>query len=242
LDDLIFIAGQGKPPIPQATSMTSVLQKFEESIMSLPPGTLGDVRPQELDDVVDLHLRAFPATFITPLGRPLVRLYYLAALSCPGAVFLAYRGDASRIVGFVMGVRSASQFHRHLLLRHGWQAAAAAVRCPLWAVTNVLRRLARRLVASKSRGYGVHADAECMSMAVDPTVHDPSIAASLTAAFIRRMRSQGVATILSGIRVDNPRLLRFARMFGYRDVGRDVRPDGYDMQILLWSQDQKEVI
>lgn len=76
-------------------------------------------------------------------------------------------------------------------------------------------------------------------MAVHPSIHDPSIAAFLTAAFIARMRSQGVNTVLSGVRADNPRLLRFARMFGYREMYCEERPDGHAMQILLWSNNQQ---
>jgi len=46
-----------------------------------------------------------------------------------------------------------------------------------------------------------------------------------------------VNTVLSGIRADNLRLLRFARMFGYREICLESRPDGHQMQILMWSKD-----
>jgi ribosomal protein S18 acetylase RimI-like enzyme len=73
-------------------------------------------------------------------------------------------------------------------------------------------------------------------------MRDPSIAAFLTAALIRALQSRGVANILSGVRVDNPRLLRFARLFGYREVCREMRPDGHEMQILIWSKNEEKVI
>lgn len=221
---------------PQPKSMT-VLEQFENSIASLAPGVLRDARREDLGQVVDLHLQAFPDTFITPLGTRFVRLYYQAALSFPYSVFLVYRID-SAIVGLVLGVRSPRNFHGHLLRRYAWTALAASIHCPPRALLNIVRRFAKKIgPRGGSSDHKIEADAECLAMAVHPAIHDPAIAAFLTAAFITRMRSQGVKTILSGVRADNPRLLRFARMFGYREVRREGRPDGHHMQLLLWSKD-----
>lgn len=217
----------------------TVLEQFEKSLASLPPGVLGDARPEDLEQIVDLHLMAFPDTFMTPLGRRFVRLYYRAALSFPQAVFLIHRRGAD-LAGIVLGVRSPARFHRYLLFRYGGSALAASLHCPPQALLHIMRRFGQKLLShGQSGSHGVQADAECLAMAVHPSIHDPSIAAFLTAAFIARMRSQGVNTVLSGVRADNPRLLRFARMFGYREMYCEERPDGHAMQILLWSNNQQ---
>jgi ribosomal protein S18 acetylase RimI-like enzyme len=215
----------------------TLLQQFENSIDSLPPGVLVEACREDLEEIVDLHLLAFPDTFMTPLGRSFVRIYFQAALSFPGAIFVIYKRN-SAIVGLVLGVRSPRQFQRHLLFRYGLQAIAASVHCPPRALLNILRRFAQKINPRRgSSGHNFHADAECLAMAVHPACQDPSIAAFLTAAFLTRMGAEGVNTVLSGIRADNLRLLRFARMFGYREICLESRPDGHQMQILMWSKD-----
>jgi hypothetical protein len=217
----------------------SILETIESSMGKLPPGVLGPAVAEDLDGVVRLHLRAFPDTFITPFGPRFIRLYYEALLSFPGSIFVVYRDDSNCICGIVAGARSPRQFHLFLLRRYSVRAMAALLTSRPGPILNMGRRMARKLFVGTEADAGVRADAECMVMAVDTSLRDPSIAAYLTAAFLRGAQARGATSILSGIRVDNPRLLRFAHLFGYRDVRREPRPDGHEMQILLWSQSER---
>jgi hypothetical protein len=212
----------------------NILETFENSIATLPPGVLGPPAVQDLDGVVRLHLRTFPDSFITPFGRRFIRLYYEALLSFPGSIFVVYRDDSNHICGMAAGAQSPRQFHVFLLRRYSLRALAALLTCRPGTILNLTRRMVQKLLGRTEADSGVRADAECMVMAVDLSLRDPSVAAFLTAAFLRGAQTQGARSVLSGIRVDNPRLLRFAHMFGYQDVCRERRPDGHEMQILLW--------
>ncbi len=141
----------------------------------------------------------------------------------------------------VVGAHSPRQFHLYLLRRYTPRAMAASLHCRPGVILRILRRMLHKVFVRAKAGSGVRADAECMVMAVDPSLRNPSVAAFLTVAFLKNARAQGAKSVLSGIRVDNPRLLRFAHMFGIVRCAsiREPRPDGHEMQILLWSQHER---
>ena len=87
----------------------NILETFENSIATLPPGVLGPPAVQDLDGVVRLHLRTFPDSFITPFGRRFIRLYYEALLSFPGSIFVVYRDDSNHICGMAAGAQFICQ-------------------------------------------------------------------------------------------------------------------------------------
>jgi ribosomal protein S18 acetylase RimI-like enzyme len=188
---------------------------------------------------VRIHLRAFPDNFITPMGTRMVRLYYDALTTFSGGRCLVYRNESGEVLGFVAGVVSPGNFFRFLVLRYSLRAALSAVHSNPRALWELGRRLFSRLFSSRVCDRGIVPDAECNSFAVDPLVRDPSIAAFLTAAFLLDLRQRGARTVMSGVRADNPRLLRFARLFGYREIYRDLRPNGHEMRIMLWSEEHE---
>ena len=156
--------------------MTSNLSQFVPFLESLPPGTIGEVRSEELDAIVAIHLRAFPATFITPLGPAMVRLYYDATLKLPNGCCFVYRNETGAVVGFVTSVPSVTEFYRWLMRRYCFRAVGACFRSSPRALLAMVRRLFTRLLSERRRGPVVCADAECTAFAVDPLICDASIA------------------------------------------------------------------
>jgi ribosomal protein S18 acetylase RimI-like enzyme len=76
--------------------------------------TVVSVKQASCDDIqtiVDIHIRAFPGFFTTQLGSRFLFVYYSAVLNYSGGkIYLA--SAKGRVVGFVGGFMAASEFYR----------------------------------------------------------------------------------------------------------------------------------
>lgn len=89
----------------------------------------------DMDKVVELHMRCFPNFFLTSLGERFLREYYGELLRNKRSVAVALEGKLGDIQGFVTGVISPSGFYRELL-RKRWHkfflaSILVAIRNPL---------------------------------------------------------------------------------------------------------------
>lgn len=108
------------------------------------------IRPMALEDVpevVALHLRAFPAFFMTFLGPAFLREYYRSFLDEGSSVCLVACEPDGALSGFVVGTLEPEGHFRRLLRRRWWAfalASASGVARRPGAAPRVLRALAYR--------------------------------------------------------------------------------------------------
>ena len=72
-------------------------------------------RPQDIAEVVRIHLESFPNFFLSFLGPASLRLLYEEILSSPEGVLLVAEEGERDLVGFVAGVTRQSGFYSRLV-------------------------------------------------------------------------------------------------------------------------------
>ncbi len=180
--------------------------------------------PEDMSEVVAVHLRGFPGSFLTSLGPSFLRLFYFGLASDrDGVAFVA--SSEGRIVGFVAGTLEQEGFYRRLLHSRKWRFALASGRALLLRpriAPRLLRALRRPTEARESS-----ASACLMSIAVDPERAGTGIGARLVEAFCKAVKERGrTALCLTTDREGNDRVRAFYEKLGFR-VARTFRtPEG----------------
>jgi ribosomal protein S18 acetylase RimI-like enzyme len=143
----------------------------------------------DVDEVVRVHLAAFPSFFLTFLGPRFLRELYDGIVADPGGIaFVAV--DGSRCAGFVAGTDAPADFYRRLIRRRVVRFAGAAfvpfLRRPSVA-GRLLRAVSRPAVAAARQGR----HAELMSLAVSPSHRQRGAGARLVERFLEESRNRG---------------------------------------------------
>ena len=73
-----------------------------------------DMKLADLGDVVLIHNQAFPDFFMTLLGSPFLRNYYLTVLEYNKSISLVYVDINDNVTGFSVGFIDADVFYKFL--------------------------------------------------------------------------------------------------------------------------------
>ncbi len=147
----------------------------------------------DVEQVVAIHVAAFPSFFLTFLGPRFLRALYRGVLEDPSGIAFVAERDRGIILGFVAGTSSPSRFYSRLLrsrlLRFGLATVPALLRKPA-----ILGRLLRvfSIPAATSSATG---RAELMSLGVLPASQGSGAGGLLTERFIEEAKSRGSTTV-----------------------------------------------
>ena len=186
----------------------------------------GSVRPMALEDVgavVEIHLAAFPAYFLTSLGPEFLALYYAEVVRSRLGIGFVFARDG-RVLGFVAGEFSPGEFYRGLFLRRwyafGFHALKAVATCPA-ILRRIARQVSQRLDAPRSENV-----VRLASLAVAPEEQGRQSGRALVAAFIEHVRKRGGRTIVLEARKEDPSVIQFYEQMGFKPVGGIARTPG----------------
>lgn len=170
-------------------------------------------RPEDLSEVVRLHLELLPHGFFARLGQGYLRVYHRSFMTSPFAVSLvAYRDD--RLVGFVAGALDAHRHQQWTLRRFGSRllvsGVLALVRRPQlgWEFLTTrtgryVRGVLRAVRPAGSSRAAVTADdslpagpvAVLTHVAVDPSDQGRGSGSALVDSFIEQVRAAGTRRV-----------------------------------------------
>jgi len=186
---------------------------------------LQDMAGEDVDAVVDVHLRSFPGFFLSFLGPKFLRLFYYEIARYPAGVARVAVDAGGQIVGFAAGVEGQSGFYHWLIRRRvvgfAWAAFGAFLHRPAIAL-RLLRAL--RLPADSGETAAV---ARLMSLAVLPEMEGQGVGRRLVGDFLVQMRAREIGSVsLTTDRDDNERANRFYRELGFRVAWTYQTPEG----------------
>lgn len=155
---------------------------------------------QDLEEVVDAHLAAFPAGFFARLGRHFLIRYYRTFLDGPLAVAIVAE-DSGEMRGYLVGILDPTRHRRLLLNYHGMSLAA-------WGFIGLMRRpvLLVRFAGTRARRYvrtlwshrivpdssdAARAPAVLSHLVVAPTARDGGLGTRLVEAFLHQAIGAG---------------------------------------------------
>ena len=124
------------------------------------------------DDIVRLHMKAFPGFFLTQLGRPFLTALYIGYLEDnESGIIVAEYGEA--VVGFVAYSNDYPRFFKQLIKKHiirfAWCSALAAIRHPSFA-KRLFKAFKKSNSVVKNEKY-----VELASICVDPATENKGI-------------------------------------------------------------------
>jgi ribosomal protein S18 acetylase RimI-like enzyme len=170
---------------------------------------------RRLDDVVSVHVEAFPQFFLTQLGPRFLRGYYRCVLDYPGGILLT-EGGARGVQGFVSGFVNPAAFYRELRrrrLRLGLAALAGLIARP--SRVRTLRANYHRAGNLAHQTDGTNT-AELSSLAVSPGSTGTGIGSRLVHRFAEAARAQGAErVVLTTDAHGNEAVNRFYRRLGF---------------------------
>ena len=151
-------------------------------------------RGSDIDDIVAIHVQAFPGFFLTTLGRRFLSELYRGFMVSSSGRLLVAEVDGT-ITGFVAGTLSSERFFR-TLLRERWlffafAAAGAAIRRPHAVVPRLLSALSYRGEAPSRLPKA----ALLSSIGVDPDRSGLGIGSMLVHAYCEEARKQGLSSV-----------------------------------------------
>lgn len=73
---------------------------------------------ENLDDLVDLHIKTFNGFFLTSLGSDFLKTYYDACLSNENTIALGVIDEKNKVIGFAIGALNAFGYHKKVLFKN----------------------------------------------------------------------------------------------------------------------------
>jgi ribosomal protein S18 acetylase RimI-like enzyme len=148
-----------------------------------------------LDEIVAVHLEAFPKFFMARLGARFLREYYRCVADYPRGVLLAESGREN-FIGFVSGFVDPASFYRELRrrrLRLGLAGCAGIVTRP--------QRFITLLANYRRAGFAAHqlsvpTTAELSSLAVRPSAAGRGVGSRLVQKFMIAARDHGADRVV----------------------------------------------
>jgi ribosomal protein S18 acetylase RimI-like enzyme len=180
-----------------------------------------------IDELVRIHVAAFPGFFLTRMGPRFIRTYYRCVLAHDRAI-LVVAEDENGIVGFAAGFLDSQKFYRSMRLRilHFAFPAMAAVYADPKIVVQIFQGFLRTGRYSRVTSEATRV-CELTSLAVDPARESRGVGRALVAEFCRRAGILGAECVeLTTDAPENDRVNRFYQSVGFGLTATAARDDG----------------
>ena len=180
-----------------------------------------DIRPSDLEAIIEVHKIAFDGFFLTRMGTRFLRAYYQTALEFDGKIALvAAEPGTARVLGFAIGFREPQKFYEAFAGRRKQMLPAivlAVLRDP-GLVPQILRNM-RRVEAQAQQPVNA---VELSSIAVGRS--GGGIGGLLLEGFIEAARAQGALRLtLTTDAEGNDNVRRFYETRGFILAATEMR-------------------
>lgn len=154
----------------------------------------GPVRATDASALARLHRESFPGFFLSQLGEPFLREFYLGFVDDPSAISVVARDATGHPVGAVVGTVEPQGFYKRLLRRRllglGLASARAAVRRPR-SIGRLLRGASYRGEAGEA---GTPEGALLSSICTEPRLQGTGVGRRLVAEWEQAATAKGATS------------------------------------------------
>jgi ribosomal protein S18 acetylase RimI-like enzyme len=176
------------------------------------------IRPEHAPAMAKVHLRAFPTSLRSRLGRGFLERFYSEFCRHPyDHGFVAFEEKTGRMAAFVVGTGRARAHRLSLLLRYApylsWRVTERSLADP--EVRSLVRLALGGGPGARSSRPARICPARLLSIAVDPDFLGSGAAKDVADAFEARLRQAGFDRVGLSVHADNPRAIAFYRKTGW---------------------------
>jgi ribosomal protein S18 acetylase RimI-like enzyme len=194
--------------------------------------------PEDIGEVVRIHLASFPGFFLSFLGAGFLRLLYAEIAAAEEGILIVVEREG-QFGGIVAGVTRQSGFYGRLVRKRKWAFAVAAAGA-LLRRPSIAGRLLRALRKPKEASEA-SAEASLMSIAVVPQAAGRGLGAALVRAFCDELRLRSVSRFcLTTDRDENDEVNAFYRKLGFELARTFTTPEGRRMNEYLMTLERRD--
>jgi len=187
------------------------------------------IRRDHINDVVRVHMEAFPTFFLTFLGPGFLKQFYRSFTEDPkGVGFVAKDPDSGSLLGVVVGPENPTGYFKRLLKRR-WYAFCLASITAVLRKPSVVKRLFRAVFYRGATPEGPPRSL-LSSIALSPTAQGKGIGKALLAAWLEEVAQRGsTGAYLTTDAQDNEATNAFYCRTGWKLESTYTTPEGREM-------------
>jgi colanic acid biosynthesis glycosyl transferase WcaI len=193
------------------------------------------IKDSHLNEIVDVHMRAFPDFFLTFLGPRFLKEFYKSFIyDDKGLGLVAVDKNCGHVIGVAAGPLNPAGYFKRLLKRKFWAFCLASTGAVL-KKPSVIKRLFR---AFFYRGESPSGPVRALlsSIAVDPRVQGSGIGKSLILEWMKQVKAKGVkGCFLTTDAVNNEAVKKFYEKSGWVVEATYKTPEGRKMNRYIYD-------
>ena len=190
------------------------------------PVKIAPITSNRIDEIVAVHMRAFPEFFLTFLGPRFLREFYNSFTYDPAGIgFVAHDPNTDELLGVIVGPLTPQGYFKRLLKKRWWAFCLASVVAVLKR-PSVIKRLFRALFY---RGQPPQGPPRSLlsSIAVAPEAQGKGIGQALLAAWTNHIKQCGSPGCYLTTDADgNDSVNRFYLTLGWKLQDTTTTPEG----------------
>jgi colanic acid biosynthesis glycosyl transferase WcaI len=194
--------------------------------------------------VVQVHLAAFPNFFLTFLGPRFLKEFYNSfTVDSAGIGFVAQESQTKEIYGVIVGPFNPAGYFRRLLKRRWWAFCVASLTAIL-KKPSVIKRLFRAVFYRGDTPAKVVGLALLSSIAVSPDIQAQGLGSSLVHAFIEEIKQRGGRGVFFTTDAEgNDKVNHFYEKIGFLLESCYATPEGRQMNryVLMFNDDKSQL-
>ena len=197
------------------------------------------IEPQYIDEIVDVHINAFPTFFLTFLGPRFLKEFYKSFIyDKTGIGFVAIDKDTHKLLGVIVGPLGPAGYFKRLL-RKRWYAFCLASTAAVLKRPIVIKRLFRALFYRGQAPSGPQR-ALLSSIAVSPDIQGQGVGQALVRKWGEEVRRRGgTGCFLTTDAQNNDRINDFYQKLDWRIESTYMTPEGRLMNRYILDLVQK---
>ncbi len=187
----------------------------------------------DLEQIVDVHIAAFPNFFLTLLGHRFLKAMYRAFLLTSGSAFVVSETDGN-IDGFAVGLLASSDPDWYAALRFFPSFALALIIALITNPIVIIHRIVAKFISDKER-VSIPSNAMILrSIGVRPENQGRGTAKNLIVIFEKIAKTRNATSVALTTDADNnDRAIRFYSKLGYEPVQKFRQSKSRSMLLLI---------
>ena len=187
-----------------------------------------------IDELVDVHIKAFPDFFLTFLGAKFLKEFYASFLTdSTGIAYVAV--EDNRVYGGIVGPLIPDGFFKRLLMRR-WYAFVFASISAVLRKPSVVSRLLRAVFYRGEAPNDGDTRSLLSSIAVSPDCQGKGVGAKLVKAWLKEAKERGSkGCFLTTDKCDNEAVNGFYQKTGWKLESSYKTPQGREMNRYVYD-------
>lgn len=180
------------------------------------------IRKSDLENVVEMHLIAFPDFFMSLMGKSFVRQYYKCVIDYENSITIIAKNDSSSNIGFAVGFKNPSIFYK--FLRRRFYNFIFPVLLGFLKKPKLLTRIFRGFVRVNLKDRAISEINSCELASIGVTKQGFGYGSLLLKKFIEEaVRKKSENVTLTTDRNNNNNVVKFYTSNGFTNIGIEKR-------------------